>query len=107
MITVPFALLSAFSTSFELSHAIRLSRITRLFVEPSLLPLALQSAKEAGLSDRNIHVIGGRKDKRISFGDIIANIRNKDIKRIDVQPATTDTLAYLIFSSGTTGLPKG
>jgi len=33
-------------------------------------------------------------------------VRNKKIPPVDIRTATKDTLAYLIFSSGTSGLPK-
>jgi acyl-coenzyme A synthetase/AMP-(fatty) acid ligase len=36
---------------------------------------------------------------------MIDNVNAKEV--IPVKPVTRDTLAYLVFSSGTSGLPKG
>jgi non-ribosomal peptide synthetase component F len=54
-----------------------------------------------------IYLIQGEAEGRRSIRSIIRDTRNKHIPPVDVRPATKDTLAYLIFSSGTSGLPKG
>jgi long-subunit acyl-CoA synthetase (AMP-forming) len=107
VISTPIALLSAAATHFELSHALRVSDVTRLFVQPRLLPLALAVARKVGILDDHIYILDGRVRGRLSFGDMIDRARANHIPRISVRPAKIDTLAYLIFSSGTSGLPKG
>lgn len=70
----------------------------------------LLAAKEVGLAEDRIYVLKGDsedEDGRKSLDDIIETARRKGIPRIPVRPATKDTLAYFILSSGTTGLPKG
>ncbi|KAJ3966825.1 hypothetical protein EV361DRAFT_808367 [Lentinula raphanica] len=113
--TTPFALISAYSTRFELLHAFKLAKITRLFVQPKYLHRALSVAKEVGLSPSNVYIIGAHVSGYQSLGGMIARVRRgqktksdeKEIeKRIQPKPATKDTLAYLVFSSGTSGLPK-
>lgn len=42
-----------------------------------------------------------------AFGGMIDRVRKIGPPRTPVRPAGRDTLAYLVFSSGTTGLPKG
>ena len=37
---------------------------------------------------------------------IIKDVKEKKIKNVAVAPAARDTIAYLVFSSGTTGRPK-
>jgi hypothetical protein len=106
-IVVPFSLLSSYSTAFELEHALRLSHVTRLFVGPKLVPLALRTANIVGIPQSRIYVFGGRLKGKLSFDDLVDNVRTHHIPRIDVRPAFLDTLAYLVFSSGTSGLPKG
>jgi long-subunit acyl-CoA synthetase (AMP-forming) len=44
---------------------------------------------------------------RKSFSELIADVQTKGIPAVAVRPAAKNTLAYLVFSSGTTGLPKG
>ncbi|KAJ3756236.1 hypothetical protein EV360DRAFT_95803 [Lentinula raphanica] len=113
--TTPFALISAYSTRFELLHAFKLAKITRLFVQPKYLHRALSVAKEVGLSPSNVYIIGAHVSGYQSLSGMIARVRrgqktkNDETeigKRIQPKPATKDTLAYLVFSSGTSGLPK-
>lgn len=106
-ITTPFALISAFATPFELAHAFRTSKITRIFVQPALLPGALQAAREVGLTRDCIYIMGGRVNGKKGLGELIDDTRKRRSPRVSVKPAKRDTLAYLVFSSGTTGLPKG
>ncbi|OCH91611.1 acetyl-CoA synthetase-like protein [Obba rivulosa] len=104
--TVPFALLPSFSTSRELVHLLRLSRATCLFVDPQLLPNARHVAREVGIPDERIFVLEGRADGRRGFGDMIDGVRRRGATKAPVRSARKDTLAHLIFSSGTSGLPK-
>jgi acyl-CoA synthetase (AMP-forming)/AMP-acid ligase II len=105
---VPFTLISSYSTAFELKHALTLSKPTRLFVDAKFLKNVLSVAKEIGMDLNKIHLIkGGEAEGRRSIRSIIRDVRNKQIPPVDIRPAAKDTLAYLIFSSGTSGLPKG
>ncbi|KAF9459208.1 hypothetical protein BDZ94DRAFT_1268837 [Collybia nuda] len=103
-ITTPFALISSYSTPFELKHALELSKATRLFVNARLLPMLLPVAKKAGIPSSKIHILGGKAKGRKSFSELIDDTRR--IQSIAPRPAKKDTLAYLVFSSGTSGLPK-
>lgn len=107
-ITTPYTMLSSYYTQFELAHALRLSKATRVFVQPKFLSLMQKAAKEVGLSDNRIYTLEGPTVKgRRSFSDMIHQVKTDFTPRIEVRPAGKDTLAYLIFSSGTSGLPKG
>lgn len=100
-------MLSSYYTQFELSHALRLSKATRVFVQPKFLPLMQKAAKEVGLPDDHIYTLEGSVKGRRSFSDMINQVRKDFKSRIDIRPAGKDILAYLVFSSGTSGLPKG
>ena len=104
---MPFVPISSFSTAFELKHALTLSKATRLFVDAKFLKNVLSVAKEVGIDLNKIHLIKGEAEGRRSIRSIIRDVRNKQIPPVDIRPAGKDTLAYLIFSSGTSGLPKG
>lgn len=105
--TTPFALISSYSTRFELLHAFKLSKISRLFVQPKHLQHAMSVAKEVGLPSSNIYIINGHVKGYQSLSGIIERARKGSIPRIPAKPAKQTTLAYLVFSSGTSGLPKG
>jgi acyl-CoA synthetase (AMP-forming)/AMP-acid ligase II len=106
-ITTPCALISSYSTAFELKHALTLSKTTRLFVDAKFLKNALSVAKEIGMDLNKIYLVKGEAEGRRSIRSIIRDARIKHIPPVDIRPAVKDTLAYLIFSSGTSGLPKG
>ncbi|KIJ17594.1 hypothetical protein PAXINDRAFT_167606 [Paxillus involutus ATCC 200175] len=101
-ITVPFVTFSSFSTPFEFEYTMKLSGATRLFVSPSLLRLALSS----GLPDDCIYILEGEVQGRTSYGDLVSRAQHGKMPWLPIAHATQDTLAYLIFSSGTSGLPK-
>ena len=107
VITTPFVLISSYSTPFELKHALTLSQASHLVVDEKFLPVALQVAGEIGLDTTKIYVGCGKADGRRNIEDLVQHVRANSIPFIGVKPAKRDTLAYLVFSSGTSGLPKG
>ncbi|KZT73820.1 acetyl-CoA synthetase-like protein [Daedalea quercina L-15889] len=105
-LTTPFALLSAHGTAYELAYAIRTSKATCLFVGPDLYTVALEAAREVGLAEERIFVLSGRVKGKKSMANLIDSALERRTPVLPVRPAKKDTLAYLVFSSGTTGLPK-
>ena len=106
-LATPFVPISSYSTPFELKHALNLTKVTRLFVDEKFLPTVVPAAKELGIDLAHIYVIKGNVEDRKSLWSIIRDVRRKKIPLVDIRIATKDTLAYLVFSSGTSGLPKG
>ena len=76
---------------------------TRIFTSPSLLSLALTS----GLSADRIYLLEGQKGGYTSYDHLVSSVHKSRIPRLPVRHATKETLAYMILSSGTSGLPKG
>ena len=115
LLAVPFALLPSKPTLAELVDLLNKLKSApkrvrlRLFVHPSLLRLALQGVKQAGISSEYIYSIGGHsKEKRcLGVNSLVENVRRRNLARQPVVPVQKDTLAYLLFSSGTSGTPKG
>jgi acyl-CoA synthetase (AMP-forming)/AMP-acid ligase II len=106
-LATPFVPISSHSTPFELKHALNLAKITRLFVDEKFLSKVLPVATELGMDPNHIYLMKGNFNGRKSFWSIIKDVRSKKISRVDPRTATKNTLAYLVFSSGTTGPPKG
>ena len=106
-LATPFALISSYSTPFELKYALTLTKVTRIFVDEKYLKTVLPVAKELGINLNHIYVMRGSDQDRKSFWSIIKDVRRKKIAPVDIRTATKDTLAYLVLSSGTSGLPKG
>lgn len=104
-IATPIALLSSYYTHHELAHALKLSKTTRLFVHPTYLALARRASRGIIPEDR-IYLIEGSATDKESFGDMITRTRKAGLRGGSIRKADRDTLAYLIFSSGTSGPPK-
>lgn len=106
MITTPFVLFSFYYTPFELTYALRLSKATVIFVQPKFLHLIQSVAQDIGFPNSRIYILDGEVDGRWSLGQMVAAVKKNFTSRLTARPAGKDTLAYLIFSSGTSGLPK-
>ena len=106
-VAIPFSLIPSGATPFELDHLLRTSEVSRLIIHPSLLPQALEAAHKLGLSDDRIYLIEGRAPGRVTLSQAIREVRNRNVPRVPTKPIKRDSLAYLVFSSGTSGLPKG
>ena len=104
---VPFTLIPAYATEFELNHIMNIIKPTCLFVQPELLDKAVKAATTADLSTNNIYVLEGCSEGRPSFQDLIGTIVSSKTSQEPIRSVTKDTIAYFIFSSGTSGLPKG
>lgn len=106
-LAVPFALCSAYATQYELAHFLRISKATHIFAHSDLLETALGSAKEVGLPTSGIHILeGARKHGFYSLENYISKAKSANMSMIATKPVTRNQLAFLLFSSGTTGLPK-
>jgi acyl-CoA synthetase (AMP-forming)/AMP-acid ligase II len=106
-LAVPVSFIPSLLTPAESAALLQLSCATTLFVSPRLLHVALAAAKLTGLRDDRIFVLGGRVTGRKSFSDLIAAVRAKGVRRVPTASVKDDTVAYMVFSSGTSGLPKG
>ncbi|KAJ7169220.1 hypothetical protein C8R43DRAFT_1155725 [Mycena crocata] len=109
MITTPMALISTYSTRFELVHALKLTKVTRLFVDAKLLKNVLAATEDptVQLTRDKIYILSRDPMKGWrSFKQIIDEVQYKNVPLEPVRPATRDTVAYLVMSSGTSGLPK-
>jgi acyl-CoA synthetase (AMP-forming)/AMP-acid ligase II len=105
LLATPFALLNPCWTPFEFEYALKSTKATRLFVQDQLLPTVVPAAKNVGM--KNIYVLGQKFEGLSTFEEMVEDARSRAIAPVSPRAVTKDTLAYLMFSSGTTGHPKG
>ena len=72
-----------------------------------MYPYAAAAAREVGLPEERIFILQGEVKGKASLPRLIEDIKSRGLSKVPSQTVRDDTLAYLVFSSGTTGLPKG
>jgi len=105
-IAVPMALLPCHSTLHETIALLKIAGITALFVSEAKYPHAIAAAREVGLPEDSIFILQGDVPGKRSLARSIEGIKSRGLPRVPTEKVRDDTLAYLVFSSGTTGLPK-
>ena len=105
LLATPFALFNPNWTPFEFEYALKLTKPTRLFVQDRLFPPLVPITETIGME--NIYVFGQKIEGLRSFEEMIEDAHSQAMAPVSPRAATRDTLAYLMFSSGTTGRPKG
>ncbi|THG97174.1 hypothetical protein EW145_g7663, partial [Phellinidium pouzarii] len=110
----PFAPIASKPTLAELVYLLtklrsgRASVRLRIFTHPSLFNQALEATKRIGIPSEYIYLLDGRdaNSDRDNVASLIENVRVRKLPRQPVVPAQKNTIAYLLFSSGTSGPPK-
>jgi acyl-CoA synthetase (AMP-forming)/AMP-acid ligase II len=105
-IAVPMAFLPSHATLHETAALLKMSNVTYLFVSESRYSHAIAAAKEVGLPENRIFILQGDVPGKVSLPRSIESVNSRGLPRVPTQKVRDDTLAYLVFSSGTTGLPK-
>jgi len=105
---VPFAPLPAPVTHRELKHCLKTSQANHIFVHVNLLPVALSACNELGIPKDHVYILEGNVPHGFrSFDSMVTTAKKQIEPSVGIKQVKKDTLAYLLFSSGTTGLPKG
>ena len=96
-------------TADELAFQLQDSGARALVTQLPLLQNALRAARKAGLTEDRIILLGDTRDESFRFKHFTAIQKpnsTPDYERVEVNDPAKE-LAFLVYSSGTTGLPKG
>ncbi|CAE6522608.1 unnamed protein product [Rhizoctonia solani] len=108
--TIPVALLNSHSTAPELAHQLKLARVSHVIVGPSSVSVLKQALQIAGLRNIGVTIVEGcgkhARAGELSLQRLIERTKKRGVQPAGITDAKRDTLAYLVFSSGTSGLPK-
>ena len=101
---MPFALFNPSWTPFEFEYALKMTNPTRVIVQDQLLPTLISMTESIGTE--NIFILGQKIEGFRNLEEMIEDARLRATAPASPRPVKRDTLAYLVFSSGTTGFPK-
>ncbi|GIZ39510.1 hypothetical protein CKM354_000289200 [Cercospora kikuchii] len=93
-------------TLHELIHHLRTSKTKFVIVEPELLPTFLEAAEHVSVDRDRIFAFSETSYNDVRSWTELRKHGEKDWPRFNDQRTARATLAALLFSSGTTGLPK-
>ncbi|KIY74168.1 acetyl-CoA synthetase-like protein [Cylindrobasidium torrendii FP15055 ss-10] len=96
-LNIPVALIAPYSKPLELAHCLKVTGVKKVFAGPRQLGFDWPKHVQR-------YAMNGRLDGVTSITDLLDAA--KDAPAVDVVPASRDDIAYLVFSSGTSGLPK-
>ncbi|KXN84334.1 Very long-chain acyl-CoA synthetase [Leucoagaricus sp. SymC.cos] len=105
-IVVPFVPILHYSTPSELKHALKLTKAMRLFTTPQKLSKFLPVKQELNIAAKNVYTTNGKLSGYGSLDDLFDKTTRNGNPHKKPHMVPKDTPAFILFSSGTTSLPK-
>lgn len=93
-------------TDFELQHALKVSQAKLIIAEEDLMDALLKSAREVGISSSQVLLFANENQTPLRSWRSLLEHGEEDWVSFDDEEVSKTTTAFLMFSSGTTGLPK-
>ncbi|KAK8139628.1 hypothetical protein PG984_000751 [Apiospora sp. TS-2023a] len=95
-------------TAKELAFQMKDSKVKGIVTQQALLPTALKAAKEIGIPEDRVILIGHDRDPSGKIKHF-TQLKSTSLLNLSYQTRVDPKkdLAFLVYSSGTTGLPKG
>lgn len=96
-------------TPYELAHTLKTAKVKYVLVQPQLLGPILEATKDSSIPEKNVLIFNPSGEDAPSgyttWNDLL-QYGEEDWVRFDDKKTAEETPAALLFSSGTTGLPK-
>lgn len=93
-------------TAFEIQHALKLSNAKLIIAEEELVDTLIKAGREVGISSSQVLLFADQDKSPLRSWRSLLEHGEQDWVSFDDEEISKSTTAFLMFSSGTTGLPK-